>query len=386
MFWSNSTKLGTLGLAALWLAGCGGEKPAAKKAEEGPAAKVSVVKAAEEPMADEYVATGTVKARVTTVLSARVMGYLRELKPQAGDTVKAGQVVAVLDAKEIETGLKQAEAARNEAKSAIPEVDNAIAAAKAQLDLADATFKRMKNLLDQKSITAQEFDEVSAKHRMAEANYEMARARRVQLEQKIAQANEGVAQAAVMRGYTQVTAPFTGTVIERKAEPGMLAAPGMPLLVVEQTGSYRLEAAVEEARLGKFKPGMAVKVDLEAVDRTLDARVEEIVPAMDPASRSFTVKIGLGGGATLRSGMFGRARFAQGTKQALTVPAAAVSDQGQVQRVFVVDNGVARGRLVTTGARVDGRVEVLSGLTAGETVVAPVPAGLVDGGKVEVRP
>lgn len=386
MFCSNSTKLGTLGLAALWLAGCGGEAPAGKKAEEGPAAKVSVAKAAEESMADEYVATGTVKARTTTVLSARVMGYIRELKPQAGDTVKAGQVVAVIDAKEIETGLKQAEAGRDEARSAIPEVDSAIAAAKAQLELADATYKRMQSLHEQKSITPQEFDEVSARHRMAQANYEMAKAKRVQLEQKIAQANQAVAQAAVMRGYTEVIAPFNGTVIERKAEPGMLAAPGMPLLVVEQAGSFRLEAAVEEARLSRIKPGMAVKVDLEAVDHPLDARVEEIVPAMDPASRSFTVKVGLGGAAGLRSGMFGRARFAQGSRQTLTVPVSALQEQGQVQRVFVVSGGVARGRLITTGARPDGKVEVLSGLQAGETVVAPVPAGLVDGGKVEVRP
>ncbi|WP_321474880.1 efflux RND transporter periplasmic adaptor subunit [uncultured Paludibaculum sp.] len=385
MFCSNSTKLLTLGLAALSLAGCGGEKPAAKKAEDGPAVKVSVVKATQEDIPDEYVATGTIKARTTSVLSARVMGYIRELKPQAGDTVKAGQVVAVLEAKEIETGLRQAEAAREEARGAIPEVDNAIAAAKAQLDLADSTFRRMQSLHEQKSITAQEFDEVAARRRMAQANFEMAKAKRTQLDQKILQAGQAVAQASVMRGYTEVLAPFTGTVIERKAEPGMLAAPGMPLLVVEQAGSYRLEAAVEEARLRTIRPGMAVKVDLEAVDHSLDARVEEIVPAMDPASRSFTVKIGLAGAGTVRSGMFGRARFPQGSKQALTVPALALMEQGQVQRVFVIDNGIARGRLVTTGARTEGRVEVLSGLQAGEQVVSPAPTNLADGGKVEVR-
>ncbi|MBN9660137.1 MAG: efflux RND transporter periplasmic adaptor subunit [Acidobacteria bacterium] len=386
MFCSNSTKLAALGLAAIWLTGCGGEKPAPKKAEDGPAVKVSVIRTAQEDMPDEYVATGTVKARTTSVLSARVMGYIRELKPQAGDTVKAGQVVAVIEAKEIETSVRQAEAAREEARGAIPEIDNAIAAAKAQLDLAASTLGRMKNLYDQKSITPQEFDEVSARHRMAQANYEMARAKRTQLDQKIRQATEAVAQASVMRGYTEVTAPFTGIVIERKAEPGMLAAPGMPLLVVEQAGSYRLEAAVEEARLATIRPGQAVKVDLESVDHPLDARVEEIVPALDPASRSFTVKIGLAAAGPLRSGMFGRARFAQGSKQALTIPVMALLEQGQVQRVFVVDNGIARGRLITTGARTAGRVEVLSGLQPGESVVSPAPNNLADGGKVEVRP
>jgi len=385
MFFSKRMMTGVLVASAAWITGCGGEHTAAKKAEELPVVTVNVTEAAEATVAEEYIATGTVKARTTTVLSARVMGYLRELKPQAGEMVKAGDVVAVLDAKEIETGVRQAEAARNEARSALPEVDNAIAAAKAQLDLANSTFQRMKSLLDQKSITSQEFDEVAARQRMAQANHEMARARRQQLEQKIHQADEAVAQATIQRGYTTVTAPFAGIVVERKAEPGMLAAPGMPLLVIEQAGSYRLEAGVEESRLGRIRLGMPVKVELESSDQPLIGRVEEIVPALDAASRTFTVKIGITGGGTLRSGMFGRARFAIGEKSALVAPWTALVEQGQVQKVFVVDGGVARGRMVTTGARQGGTVEILSGLGKGEKLVAPVPAKLTDGGKVEVR-
>jgi hypothetical protein len=113
--------------------------------------------------------------------------------------------------------------------------------------------------------------------------------------------------------------------------------------------------------------------------------VEEIVPALDPGSRSFTVKIGLSGGL-LRSGMFGRARFPMGERRALLVPASAIVRQGQVEQVFVVENGVAKSRLVTTGAARGDRVEALSGLRAGESVVAPVPANLADGSRVEVRP
>jgi len=280
--------------------------------------------------------------------------------------------------------VRQAEAARAEARSALAEVNNAIAAAKAQLELANSTHKRMQTLFEQKSITPQEMDEATARQRMAQANFEMARSRKAQLDQKIRQSDEAVGQAEVMRGYTQVTAPFAGTVIERKAEPGMLASPGMPLVVLEQAGGYRLEAAVEEGRLAKIRPGMAVKVDIEALDRSLDARVEEIVPALDAGSRTFTVKIGVSG-AALRSGMFGRARFPVGETRALTVPQTALVEMGQVQKVYVVEGGTARGRMVTTGAARDGKVTVLSGLAAGEQVVAPVPAGLTDGGKVEVR-
>jgi len=372
--------------ALIGLVGCGGK--AAGRANPEPAGRalqVTVAKAELRVVADTYEATGTVRARVTSILSARVMGYVREVRVQAGDSVKPGQVVAILDAKEIDTGLKQAEAARSEARSAMPEMDNAIAAVKAQLDLANATSKRMQTLFEQRSITDQEFDEVSAKRRMAQANYEMALSKRTQLEQKIRQADETVAQAAAMKSYTEVLAPFAGTIVERKAEPGMLAVPGTPVAVIERSGGYRLEAAVEETQLEMIRLGVPVKVTLDAFGKEVNARVGEIVPALDPESRTFTAKIDLPGGLPVRSGMYGRATFPLGEKQALVVPAEAIVAQGQVQRVYIAEGGAARGRLITAGARLDGNTEVLSGLSAGEQVIAPVPAGLEDGSLVEVR-
>lgn len=389
MFWTNAKLAGATGVVVLLAAaastGCGGEKHAPRKVEQLPAVSAKVVRVAEETAPDIYEATGTVKARVSSVLAARVMGYIREIRVQAGDTVQPGQVIAVIEAREIDSGLKQAEAARDEARNALPEVENAIAAAKAQLELAEATHRRMKALFDQKSITQQEFDEVEARLRMARANYEMAQARKAQLEQKIRQAEAAVAQASAMKGYTEIVAPFRGVVVERKAEPGMLAAPGMPIAVVEQATGYRLEAAVEESRVKSIRPGMAVEVALDALGQSVQGRVEEIVPALDPGSRSFTVKIGLSA-PLLRSGMFGRARFAMGEKKVLLVPASAVVRQGQVEQVYVVEDGVAKARLVTTGAALGDRVEALSGLRAGDAVVAPVPANLRDGSRVEVRP
>lgn len=389
MFSTNGKLAGTAGalvlLAAAGLGGCGGAKEAPRKAEALPAVRVAAVKLAEETVPEIYEATGTVRARVSSTVAARVMGYLREVRVQAGDTVQPGQVIAVIEAREIDSGLKQAEAAREEARSALPEVESAIAAARAQLELAEATHRRMKSLFDQKSITQQEFDEAEARLRMARANHEMAQAKKAQLEQKIRQADSAVAQAAAMKGYMEITAPFRGIVVERKAEPGMLAAPGMPVAVIEQAGGYRLEAAVEENRLGRIRPGMSVEVALDALGAPQQGRVEEIVPALDPGTRSFTVKIGVAG-AMLRSGMFGRARFPMGEKKALLVPASAVVKKGQVEQVYVIENGAARARLVTTGARHGERLEVLTGLRAGDMVAAPAPADIRDGSPVEVRP
>lgn len=383
MFSSNRSLILIPAAAAAILAGCGGKEAEKKAPSPAKPVAVTTVKLAPAKLPEVYEATGTVRARTTSVLSARLMGHIREVRVQAGDTVKAGQVVAVIDAREIETALRQAQAARNEATSAAPEVDNAIAAAKAQLDLAQATFKRMKTLYDEKSITSQEFDEVSAKLRMAEANHQMALAKREQLQAKIRQASEAIAQIEIQREYAEVKAPFDGVVVERRAEPGMLAAPGMPIAVVEQAGVYRLEAAVEESRLGKIRPGMPVTVRLDAFDREIKSTVAEVVPALDPASRTFTVKINLGAAPGIKSGLFGRALFHFGERDALAVPASALVEDGSVVRVFVVEQDRARSRMVSTGVRAGGSVEILSGLREGETVIAPRPAGLADGAPVE---
>ena len=371
--------------AALLLSGCGSHTPEKKTAEQGPAIQVSLHEVRSGKVAGVYEATGTVRARSTSVLSARIMGYIRDIRAQAGDTVRAGQTVAVIDAKEIDDAVAQAKAGVAEARAAVPEVDNAIAAAQAQLDLANSTMKRMKSLYDQKSITSQEFDEVQARSRMAAANHQMALAKRTQLTAKIAQAESGLAQVAVNKTYTEVKAPFTGIVVERKAEPGMLASPGMPILVIEQAGAYRLEAAIEESRIASVKAGSNVTVRLDSLDRDIEARVSEIVPTMDPVSRTFTARIDLPSSPLIRSGLFARALFPAGEKDALTVPASAVRDQGQVQSVFVADSGIARVRLIKSGSRVDGGVEVLSGLSPGDRVVANPPPSLTDGSRIEVR-
>jgi RND family efflux transporter MFP subunit len=141
---------------------------------------------------------------------------------------------------------------------------------------------------------------------------------------------------------------------------------------------------VDESKLGSVRVGQAVEAVLEA-DRKLNARVAEIVPSVDAASRTYIVKLDLPATPQLRTGMFGRAIFPLGTQKVVAIPQGALTERGQLQSVFVVEDGVARTRLVTTGRRTGGGVEVLSGLTAGEKVVLPVPAGLQDGGRVEVR-
>jgi len=372
------------GLIAL-LAACGGAPEKKPEAAAGTPVAVQTAAAVQTDWASRYEAVGTVRARTSAVIAAKVMGYVKEIKVDTGDRVRAGQVLLVLDAKDLDAGHRSAQAVLHEAQAAAGEVDNAIAAAKAQLDLAQVTYQRMKDLHDKKSISNQEFDEASARLKMAQSGYDMAQSRKTQVDARIRQAEEGVAGATVALGYATITAPFDGVVTEKPVQLGNLTSPGMPLLTVERVGAHRLEVAVEESRLPMLHLGDSVKVAVDALDRQLDAQISEIVPSVDAASRSFIVKIDLPAEAALRSGLFGRAAFETGRRTVLTVPSAAVVERGQLQSVFVVDGGRASARLVTLGETRDGLREVLSGLSAGETVVAPVPRELADGSKVEVR-
>jgi len=369
---------------SLWLAGCS-ESPREVTSSRAAPVAVSVVTAAEQPWPSIYEATGTVRARTSAVIAAKLLGYVREVKVQAGDRVKEGQLLITLDARDLDVNSRKAEAALDEVRGAIPEADQAVAGAKVNLDFAQTTFKRMQELWSKTSISNQEFDESSAKLKAAQAAYEMARARRAQLDTQAARVQQDIRATEVARSYAEITAPFAGIVTAKSVDPGALASPGAPLLTIEREGAYRLEASVEESRLSAIRVGQPVSVKLNGVDRAIDARVSEIVPAVDAASRSYTVKIDLPNVTALRSGAFGRVSFSLGGRPALTVPARAVTERGQLQSVMVAENGVAHTRLITVGQKSNDRVEVLSGLTAGENVISPVPPGLSDGAAVEIR-
>lgn len=369
---------------ALLLAGCG---EVAREPESPAATPIAVttatVAAAQWP--STYEATGTVRARSSTIVSSKWMGYVREVNVQPGDRVKAGQLLAKLDARDLDAASNRAAAARAEVNSSIPEADGAVAAAKAHLDLVEATFRRMHELYEKKSISDQEFDESTAKLKAAQADVAMARAKRARLNDQAAQAEQDVRAAQISRSYAEIQSPVAGIVTAKSVEPGNLAVPGAPLLTIEG-GGYRLEASIEESKLSSLHLGSRTMVKFDGIDRDIDARVSEIVPAIDAASRSYIVKIDLPGMPTLRSGLFGRATFQLGSRPVLTIPPAAVLEHGQLQSVFVADGGIARTRLITIGNRDKSSVEILSGLSAGEKVIVPVPQQLVDGARVEVHP
>jgi membrane fusion protein, multidrug efflux system len=375
-----------LAVLILMTAGCSQhEARVAAAGAELRASNVQVEAVADSEIADIYQASGSVRARYSAAIAAKIAANILEVRVQTGDHVQAGQTLIVLDRRDLEANVRRSEAARAEAESAIEETESAIKAARANFELARVTHKRFQDLLANASVSQQELDESEARFRSADATLEMAAAKRRQIEARRSQAEAAIAAANVALDYATLTAPFAALVTERKADPGSLATPGTALLTLEREGNRRLEASIDESRLGLVRVGESVAVEIDGLNRTVSGRVAEVVPSIDAATRSFTVKIDLPALSGLRSGMFGRAEFTAGKRTALLVPQSAVLERGQIRSVYVVEGDTARLRFVTLGERRNGRREALSGLTAGERIIV-IPAPLLaDGARVAIQ-
>jgi len=358
--------------AGLALVGCSSERQTVNATPET-LSNVSIISAQAANIPDVVEAVGTLRAAQTTQLAAQMMGSILEIRAREGDHVQRGQVLAVIDD-------AQPRAALDRAKAADLAAQQEITASESDYALADATFKRYQTLFDKKSVSPQEFDEVRARYQAAQARREMARAGQ-------AQAKAAVQQARTALGYTRLVAPFDGLVTERRADVGTLASPGMPIFTMEDLRRYRLEATVNETDLRYVHQGEQVSVLVDALgDRELKGRVVEIVPAADPASRSFLVKVELPSDPALRSGLFGRAQFAHGQRTALLIPRTAIVERGQLQGIYVLDqNKIAGLRYITLGKASAAQVEVLAGLQQGETLIADPDNRELTGKKIESR-
>ncbi|MGB8066031.1 MAG: efflux RND transporter periplasmic adaptor subunit [Candidatus Sulfotelmatobacter sp.] len=354
------------------LVGCSSERETVNAAPET-VSNVSVIAAQAATIPDVVEAVGTLRAAETSQLAAQMMGNIVEIRAHEGDRVQRGQVLAVIDDAQPRAALDRATAADLAAQQEIT-------ASESDFALAEATFKRYQTLYEKKSVSPQEFDEVKARYQAAQVRREMARAGQ-------SQAKAALQQAHTALGYAHIVAPFDGLVTEKRADVGSLASPGMPIFTVEDLRHYRLEATVNETDLRYVHQGQQVSVLIDALgDRELKGRVVEIVPAADPASRSFLVKIKLPSDAALRSGLFGRAQFARGQRSALLIPRSAVVERGQLQGIYVLDqNRIAGLRYITLGRSAAGQVEVLAGLQAGEMLVATPDGRELSSKKVESR-
>jgi RND family efflux transporter MFP subunit len=354
-------------------------RPARETAEQLPPLPVTVAPVTIADLPQTFEAGGVVQARTTATLTARILAPVREVRVAPGDRVRAGDTLIVLDADALGAQARSA-------KSAVAAADQAAAAAAADqraaeagLTLARASYDRIAALHARRSATAQELDNATATLRAAEARSAGASSAALAATAQLDSARGASDAAGTTAGFSLVKAPFAGVVTQKFVEPGNMAAPGTPLLRIEDTRGFNLEVRIDESRIAYVKTGMAVRVSSDLAPTSLRGTVEEIARAADVDARAFLVKIALDGDSEIRSGAFGRAEFNAGTRKGLRLPAHALIKRGQLTSVFVVDSGIARLRLVNVSGD-----EVLAGLSEGERVVIAPPPSLADGRHVTV--
>jgi RND family efflux transporter MFP subunit len=336
--------LSALALVALLLPGCG-RKPDTHPTSQADlaAAQVQVQTAESKQRASTEEVVGTVQAKLHATLEAKLSGRIDKMPVLLGQAVKAGQLVAHLDAAEIKARMEQAEAG---------------------LQQAERDWKRTSALFDQQAATRSDYDAADSRYRVAKA---------------------AVAEAQAMMGYVEILAPFDGVVTKKWADVGDLATPGKPLIGIEDPSMLQLEADVPDAIASRIQQNARLAVQVDSLKGELAGTVMEIAPTADPASRTLRVKLDLPRTAGLRSGQFARLVVPVGESNSVRVPTSAVVVRGQLEILFVVTNQRAQLHLVKTGRTIGDEVEILAGLNSGESVVVGGAALLTDGQPVEAK-
>jgi multidrug efflux pump subunit AcrA (membrane-fusion protein) len=370
-------------------AGCGEKIEPGTTSQTAPVVKNVVVETAaikEYPVL--YEAVGTVQAGATVNLASKLMGTVEKVKVREGDQVKPGDVLVVIDQRQVDAGYRHAEANLLEAKKVLDAGMSSREAALAAERLARATYDRYLNLRKEDSVSAQEFDEVEARYREAKAAMKRAEAVVETASAGIHKAQAGLASASVTRKDAVIVAPNDGVITSKLVDEGDLATPGMPLLAMDTTHGYRVDAILPENYFQELTPGQSVRVTIPAFrEEAVPGTLRTIVPAADQRSRSFLIKVTLPQDLAVKSGMFARVEVPLGRTAKMLIPPKAVIHRGQLTALFVLkEQDIARFRLIRLGKTSEEGVEVLSGLETGERFVAePVPE-LRDGARVEVKP
>ena len=297
----------------------------------------------QQAVAMTEVVPGSVVPDQQAKIASRLMGYIRNLTIQVGQTVTEGQLLFSIDPTDITGQIRQAQSASLQAKAALAD--------------AKADYERFSTRYKQHSVTRQQFEKMKLQYEVAQQN--------------VSAAEAGLEQARGQMRYAEVKAPFNGVVVQKLAVAGDLAAPGNPVLILEnrQLMSVQVEVSSDLYRL--LALGDAAMVTIEGQPQPFKATIANLVGAANPITRTHTVKLSLTGSpAGINSGAFARVAFNRGERNTLLVPKTAVQTRGGITGVFIVgDDQIARFRMVRTGLAQGDAVEIQAGVVAGEQVL-----------------
>ncbi|MBU8848145.1 MAG: efflux RND transporter periplasmic adaptor subunit [Desulfobacterales bacterium] len=315
-----------------------------------------------------YEAVGTIRPLTESVIESQISAQVIKVSCVPGTPVKKGQLLIQLDARRLTTQLKQAKEGLAVAKNNLKQNYKSMDEAKAGLDQAKAAYSRTKKLFESDIVTSQKLEIDKAGY--LQANARLGKSQEAELSSKasIRQSEELVKEAQIALGYSAIISPATGVVVERMIDPGDLAVPGKPLLMIQTSGALRLEANVREGLISRIILGNDYQIKIETIGKTVMSKIDEIVPYADPATRTFLVKASLPETPGIYPGMFGRLLIPVEKEKTLLILQKAVVRVGQLELVYVKKEDAWQSVYIKTGKKFGEKIEVLAGLTGNETI------------------
>lgn len=329
-------------LMVAWLAGSFNEKvsPAVKTIKPITGGNLHSIKAVQEPNFEPVAASVT--AKQATIISSRILARIESINVRAGETVEKGQLLIQLEQSDLQAQVLQAKEKVN--------------AASARYVEAEKNLKRSKDLYSKQLVSEIALDK-------SQSNYDA-------LSAELTSAKQALTFAETALSYTELRSPINGRVVDRFAEPGNTAQTGTKLLSLYNPLSLRVEGQVREELALSLQQGQVINVEFPSIDKTVEARIEEIVPAANTGSRSFLVKATIEFSKELLPGMYARMQVPAGIRTSIYVPKTSVTNVGQLNMVWVVDSGIKQRRFIRLGKENNqDEVAVISGLSVGERVL-----------------
>jgi len=321
-----------------------------------------------ETIVEWYEAVGTVRPKVETSIEAQITAKIIDVKVTSGSKVLKDTPLVILDNRQLKSRLLQARQGLKSAISNKEQAQHAVAAANAAFTQKKLTFERIKKYFESQAATNQDVERAESAFLQAQASLEKANKALSGSKSGIMRAKEIVKEAEIALGYTIIKAPQNGEVIRRQIEPGDLALPGKPLIILQTEGSLRLEAYVREGLIAKVGIQQTLKVNITTLNKTFDAIVEEIVPYADPQTRTFLVKAGLPVVEGLYPGMFGKLLIPAGKREVVMIPFLAVYKIGQLEMVKLYESNTWKHVFIQTGKKHGSQIEVLSGISGDDLI------------------
>ncbi|HNB57593.1 MAG TPA: efflux RND transporter periplasmic adaptor subunit [bacterium] len=329
------------------------------------ATPVRTITIRQKPVNEKTALAGTLQGDKRITLSTKIMGQVLAIHAHIGDRVAKGQLLIKIKSDDLSAKRAQIAANKIEAEAALKNMES--------------NYHRIKELYARKSATQKEMDDT-------EMAYAMTQAKLKAVEEMEKEIND-------VFGYSDITAPIDGYVVQKLTEVGNTAAPGMPLMVIEDLSSFKVIIPIPESDAASIRIQDAVEAEFSSDPKhRLNGYVSALSPSAVPGSRQYDAEVKLHGitenlKKTLRSGMFVRIYAGAGQKNMITVPDSVIHRRGQLEGVFVVSAAnQALLRWIRPGKSYGNEVEVLSGLDFGDRVIYESTERLSDGDRVEVRP